>query len=121
MVRYLIVGGISAVVDLSFFAILNLHIKFGIISSSIISFLVAITVNYFLGIWIVFHKKSRFNAIEQFFLVFLVSGSGLFFNIIFIYIFMLWFDLNSLEAKFLAIFPCFLWNYLARRVYIYKK
>ena len=121
VVRYLLVGGAAAVTDISLFALFNIHFGLGITSASVLSFLFAVLVNYYLGVLITFESKVRFRRHEEFALVFLVSGSGLLLNIGCTYFFAQVTNFAPVIAKVVAALPTFVWNYLLRRNFIFKR
>lgn len=120
LLRYLIVGGCAAVIDISTFTFLAIYFQVNILVSSIISFIFAVTANYYLGIAIAFKSEIRFNRIEEFILVFLVSFSGLLINIASLYLILNFTSLGLFIAKASSAIPTFVWNFMLRRNYIFK-
>lgn len=121
VVRYLVVGGFAAIVDLSIFSYLNIYFGFDIFWASITSFIFAVIANYYMGILLAFDSKVRFKRHEEFMLVCLVSASGLIFNIGTTYLLFYFGGINAIIAKTVAAIPTFLWNYILRRNFIFKK
>lgn len=115
---YVIVGGSAAIVEWVTFFLFNLILNYN--WSTIISFILATTFNYFMGILLTFkdaeHKKSDFIA------VFIVSGIGLVLNILFMNLFIKVIHLDiEMLAKILSTGLVFIWNYISRRIFIYKE
>jgi putative flippase GtrA len=121
LVKYLVVGGTAAVTDISLFAFFTIYFGMGIATASVVSFLFAVVVNYYLGILIIFDSKVRFRRYEEFSLVFLVSASGLLLNIGCTYLFVHLTDFAPVIAKVLAALPTLGWNYTLRRNFIFKQ
>ena len=117
-ISYFFVGGMAAIVEWVTFYISNLFLNYTI--STIIAFVLATTANYFLGKVMTFknYKQEKKDVI----LVFVVSGIGLLFNVLLMRLFIevLHFKINIL-AKVLSTGIVFIWNYVSRRLFIYKK
>lgn len=117
-ISYFCVGGMAAIVEWFTFYISNLYLNY--ILSTTIAFLAATTANYFLGKKITFkeYKKPK----RDFLLVFLVSGIGLLFNILLMYLFI---EIIKMKIALLAKIICtgivFMWNYISRRIFVYKE
>ena len=115
---YFMVGGMAAIVEWVSFAIFNSFTGYTI--ATIIAFVLATTANYFLGKQMTFKnsKKSKNDVIA----VFAVSAMGLVLNIIFMKIFIEVVRIPiELVAKVLSTGLVFIWNYLSRRLFIYKE
>lgn len=116
-ISYFFVGGVSAIVEWTFFAIFNILLNY--VLSTIIAFMFSTTFNYFLGKYFTFkdYKQSKKDIIS----VFIVSGMGLLFNVLFMYIFI---DVIHLPyeiiSKILSTGLVFIWNYISRRLFIYN-
>ena len=117
-ISYFFVGGCAAIVEWVTFYLSNLVFNYTI--STIIAFILATTANYFLGKVMTFknYKEEKKDVIG----VFIVSGIGLLFNVLLFILFIevLHFKINIL-AKILATGIVFIWNYVSRRLFIYKK
>jgi putative flippase GtrA len=74
-----------------------------------------------MGILLAFDSKVRFKRYEEFMLVCLVSASGLIFNIGATYLLFYFGGISAVIAKTVAAIPTFLWNYILRRNFIFKK
>ena len=116
-ISYFFVGGFCAIVEWVTFYISNIF--FNYVISTIIAFIIATTVNYFLGVKYTFKDK---NNKKDFIKVFIVSGIGLLFNIIFMYIFVEIIKISlNIISKILSTGLVFIWNYISRRLFIYNK
>ena len=116
-ISYFIVGGCAAIVEWVTFFISNKFFNFNI--STIIAFLIATTFNYYFAKAFTFkndkHKKSDIIA------VFIVSAIGLALNILFMNILIKIIHLkNEMLAKIISTGLVFIWNYVSRRIFIYK-
>ena len=114
---YVIVGGSAAIVEWVTFYIAKKFFDFNI--ATVIAFILATTFNYFMGLVLTFknneHKKSDILA------VFIVSAIGLVLNILFMNLFINAFHMKlEMLAKIISTGLVFVWNYLSRRLFIYK-
>ena len=117
-ISYFFVGGLSAIVEWVAFGLFNIIFDYALATA--IAFFFSTTFNYFLGKKMTFkeYKKSKTDVLSVFF----VSGIGLFFNILLMYLFI---DICHFKyqmiAKIMATGIVFMWNYISRRLFIYKE
>ena len=117
-ISYFFVGGAAAIIEWISFYVVNIFFNYTV--ATIVAFLLATTFNYFLGKIMTFkdYKQSK----KDFIGVFVVSGIGLLLNLFFMFIFV---DIIKIQYeiidKILSTGFVFMWNYISRRVFIYKK
>lgn len=117
-ISYFFVGGMAAIVEWVSFAIFNN--LFGYMAATIIAFVLATTFNYFLGKKLTFKNYKHTN--KDILGVFIVSGIGLGLNILFMYIQIEFIHIPyEMIAKIIATGLVFIWNYISRRIFIYKE
>lgn len=121
LVRYFLVGSIAALTDLSLFFLGAQILGFPYLTVGACSFLIATYVNYILSIRLVFQSGIRFSKHHEILLVFLVSGIGLLIHQIALYTGIESFTLPLMVAKISATGIVFLWNFGARRYFIFPK
>lgn len=117
IISYFFVGGMSAVIEWIVFWIVNSFLDYNI--AVVISFLLATLFNYYLGKVLTFknNKHSKKDIIS----IYIVSGIGLIFNILLMNIFIqIMHFSNEIIAKILSTGLVFIWNYISRRIFIYK-
>lgn len=91
-----------------------------------LAFIVSTTVNWYLGRTFTF-KESKYqeNRGKEVFLVFLVSAIGLGLNLLLMLLFVSGLGLNTTflktAAKVLSTGIVFIWNFLSRKLWIYKQ
>ncbi len=120
LLRYFLVGGAAAAVDLGVFGAL-LHLSGGAwFGSAAASFVVATAVNYFLSITYVFRSGVRFGRRSEVALVFLVSVCGLVLNQSVMWLLIKVAVFNVWIAKILATASVFAWNFAARNFYVFR-
>lgn len=120
IVRYFFVGGISAIIDLSLFAIFAGYFKFPWAIVSVVAFIIATLVNYFLSIRFAFKSGSRYKKHHEILGVFMVSTLALLFNQMFLYLFIEKINLHLVISKCLTTGMLFLWNYFGRKKFVFN-
>ena len=122
---YFCVGGVAALVEWSVFSLLEYMLDLPYLLATFLAFLVSTTVNWILGRTFTF-KNSDFQKkkTKEALLVFAVSAVGLVFNLMLMVLFVDIVGMNSnflkTVAKILATGIVFIWNYLSRKLWIYK-
>ena len=119
IVRYFFVGGISAIIDISLFAIFAGYFKFPWAIVSVITFTIATLANYFLSIRIVFESESRYKKHHEILGVFIVSILALLLNQMFLYLFIEKINLHIVISKCITTGMLFLWNYYGRKKFVF--
>lgn len=125
-ISYFCVGGISAVVEWSTFFIFFNVCGFYYLLATFLAFIVATGTNYVLGALWTFkdNSKQRKKKLLEIFQVFFVSGIGLIFNLLLMYLLVDIMQFNStfqqMASKIVATGIVFLWNFGIRKFVIYK-
>lgn len=120
MVRYFLVGGIAAVVDISIFSIFAKVLGYNYIFIGAISFTVATFVNYILSIRFVFQSCVRYTKRSEVIVVYAVSAAGLLINLIVLYLCIGIFHVEKIISKVIATGIVFFWNYFIRKYYVFN-
>ncbi len=117
-ISYFFVGGVSAIVEWISFFLCNLSFNYNL--STIVAFILATTFNYILGRKFTF--KDSNNGHKDMLAVFGVSFIGLLLNILFMNILLKGLNISyEMVAKIISTGLVFMWNYLVRKIFIYKK
>lgn len=119
IILYLFVGGTAALVEWGLFYLFNAAVGINYLIATTGAYFLSTLYHYFLGNVLVFTSGARYGKAKELSLVFLVSGMGLLFNLILMYIFVGIFDLNGLVSKIAATCIVVVWNYLARKKWIF--
>ena len=122
---YFGVGGVSALVEWAVFSLLESGLGLPYLLATVLAFLVSTTVNWLLGRTFTFRQSAYTEKRgKEALLVFLVSGIGLLFNLLLMALFVEVFGLNThllkTVAKILSTGIVFLWNFCARKFWIYR-
>jgi putative flippase GtrA len=121
IVRYFFVGGTAAIVDWTIFAVGAQVGGLPWFPVALFSFVTATAVNYFLSIRYVFRSGVRFSRGHELAIVFLVSAFGLIVNQAILWVLIERAHWNMLLCKIDATGVVFVWNYSARRYFIFRR
>ena len=121
VVRYFVIGGISAVMDFALFAMLVKNFDVEWYYANVLSFTLINLVHYALSIRFVFESGARFAKLHEIVLTFLASVVGLLVNQLALYVLVSLLGLEVLISKIGAIGTTFFWNYLVRQNFIFRK
>ena len=121
MAGYFVVGGISAAVDISFFFVFAKLLGFNYLVVATIGFVIATLVNYALSIRFVFISGVRFRKHKEIALVYLVSAAGLAVNLFVLFVAASVAGLELMLSKVIATGTVFLWNFLTRNYFIFRR
>jgi putative flippase GtrA len=121
IIRYACVGGIAACVDIAFFALFAKHLGYPYLWVAAIGFLLATLVNYILSIFFVFADRRRHKRSTEIGLVYFVSLLGLGLHQLILFWSVEHAGAGLMISKFIATGTVFIWNYLARKYYIFAE
>ena len=119
IVRYFFAGGLAAAIDISLFAIFASYLKFPWAIISVITFIIATLVNYFLSIRFVFESGSKYKKYHEILGVFIISTLALLLNQILLYLFIEKLNVHLVTAKIITTAMLFLWNYFGRNKLVF--
>ena len=125
-ISYFFVGGVAAIVEWVMFFIFANVLQINYFVSTVIAFIFSTTANWILGRITTFKDNNTYKdkKAKEAFLVFSVSAIGLLFNLILMYLFVtvMGFDssLGKTLSKIAATGIVFIWNFLIRKLVIYK-
>ena len=116
--RYFLVGGASALIDFLIFCFFYSKLNNWFLSATL-SFFIATFVNYYLSINFVFISGRKFKRLREIYLVYLASFVGFILNQTILFFLIETFILNVYLSKIIASFLVFVWNFSARKFYIF--
>ena len=125
-ISYFFVGGVAAIVEWVMFFIFANVLQINYFVSTVIAFIFSTTANWILGRITTFKDNNTYKdkKAKEAFLVFVVSAIGLLFNLILMYLFVTVMGFNSSLGKTLSKIAAtgivFIWNFLIRKLVIYK-
>ena len=125
-ISYFFVGGVAAIVEWVMFFIFANVLQINYFVSTVIAFIFSTTANWILGRITTFKDNNTYKdkKAKEAFLVFIVSAIGLLVNVILMYLFVtvMGFDssLGKTLSKIAATGIVFIWNFLIRKLVIYR-
>ena len=128
LILYLFVGGTAALVEWALFYIFINYLLNGLglgmttltMLATALAFSLSTLYHYFLGNVLVFDSGSRYQRGTELSLVFVVSIIGLLFNLLLMYIFVSLLTWEPMLSKVLTSCIVVVWNYLARKKWIFR-
>jgi putative flippase GtrA len=121
-ISYFAVGGIAAIVEWVCFFVTNSILLINPFLSTFIAFIFSTFVNWILGRKMTFRTKSlNRKRINDMIAVYIVSAIGLLWNLMLMYILVYIMRVYPMLSKILATGIVFLWNFVIRRFFLYKK
>jgi putative flippase GtrA len=118
--KYFIVGGICTVLDFAILYILTEYLKVHYLTSSVISFMSTILLNYYLCTFWIFRFKIVNNKNLDLFYYIIITAIGLGINSVAIWYFTSFHGLHFMLSKLLATFFTFWWNFGARKYFLHS-
>ena len=115
----IIIGGIASFIDIVIFLFLFESLQIHYLLANLISFSIGLVTNYLLTIKWVFTQKSSKKRSYEFFQYFLVAIIGLLFAQLILWLCIDIFIINALISKIIATLIAFIWNFLARKYYVF--
>lgn len=120
IVKYFMVGGMAAIVDIAIFFIFAKVAGFNYLLVGAAGFTLATLVNYLLSVRFVFRSGVRFSRRQEVALVFAVSLVGLAINQLVLYVSIEHAHAEMMLSKVAATAMAFLWNFMARNNFVFK-
>lgn len=125
---YVVVGGAATAVEWGFFFFFTYPLNLNQNLSFTIAFIISTAVNMILGKAITFKDSvvinstgsKKLNLAKETFLIYLVAVIGYFFNLLLLNLFTHSFGINKMISKMIATGIVFFWNYIARKLGIYR-
>ena len=120
LLLYIIVGGIATAVEWCTFYVLNHFYGVQYILGTAIAFFFSTFVNWATGRILVF-KESHQSFWKEISKIYLTSIAGFIINIVIMYIAVDVLNIDIMLAKIIATSIAFFWNFLIRKLVIYKR
>ncbi|WP_207432128.1 GtrA family protein [Sabulibacter ruber] len=119
LVKFIIVGALCAGFDMFFFILLNEYFQINYLVANFISTFLAILLNYVLSKKWVF-KSGKYSARVELIAFVLFSVAGFFINQILIWLFVEKIFLDPKYGKLLAIILVAIFNFVTKKVFVFK-
>lgn len=121
VIKYFFVGGIAALSDLIIFYFFAKLLDFNYVLVTVVGFIVATFVNYILSIKFVFSSGARFMPKAEIFMIYAISSIGLLVHISVLYLAIDVLEFEKMISKLAAIISAFMFNFLLRKYYVFRK
>lgn len=114
--RYIIVGGLSAIVNIGALYVFTEYLHIYYIQSNIIGFVLGLITNYTLSRLFVFAKEDEMNKALEFIIYAIIGIIGLLLDSVFIWIFTNEMKIYYMLGKIISTAMVFIWNFFARKM-----
>ena len=114
-VRYTFVGGLAFIVDFGLLYVLTEYLNLYYVVSATLSFIAGLLVNYFISITWVFAKAGASKHLAS------IGIIGLLLNALILWFITESFDIYYMYSKLIAAVIVYLWNFLARKYFLFSK
>jgi len=118
--RYIFVGGVAFIVDFSSLFIFTDIFGVFYLISTVIAFILGLIANYALSISWVFNKRTLDNKLSEFTIFAFIGITGIFLNVLIIYVFTEYVGLFYLLSKIIAAALILFWNFSARKITLFR-
>ena len=118
--RYFFVAAGAFVMDYGFYFLLSYIFGVQYLIAAIAGFIEGTSANYLISKYMVFQGEPQSRSVEVF-LVFLISGIGLLWLELGLYLLTDIYGMHYLLSKLVMTAVVFLWNFFARKLFMYSK
>ena len=118
--RYFFVAAGAFVMDYGFYFLLSYIFGVQYLIAAIAGFIAGTSTNYLISKYMVFQGEPQSRSVEVF-LVFLISGIGLLWLELGLYLLTAIYGMHYLLSKLVMTAVVFLWNFFARKFFMYSK
>ena len=117
-VIYLFVGACATIVEWVVFYVLRHPIYIHYMLATTIAFILSTFANWLIGKWLLFRQKQ--NIWKELIKIYATSAAGLLMNLLIMWIAIDLIGIQDMIAKIIATGMVFFWNFLVRKLFIYK-
>ena len=122
LLLYLIVGGLATLVEWGAFFVLNTPLSLHYAAATALAFIASTFANWLLGRLILFRsaQKSKAATAKELLKIYAVSVAGFVMNLAIMFVAVEKCAISEMSAKILATGIVFAWNFLIRKLVIYR-
>jgi len=120
LLQYGFVGGIAALVEWTSYFLFDTVLHWQYMLATVLSFLIATFVNWVVGRGTMFRNAAKNGTAGEILGIYFVSGVGLLLNLFLMYVFVTKIGIPGVPAKIAATGLVFIWNFLSRKLFIYR-
>ena len=117
---YLLVGGIATVAEWSFFYLADDICGWHYLPATIAAYILSTFANWIAGRLILFKETGK-NILLEILSIYAASVLGLLLNLLIMWLAVDIFHVREMFAKIISTGLVFMWNFLVRKMFIYKK
>ncbi len=123
LIKFCMVGGVGTIINLVILFLLVEFLNVWYLFSAIFAFIIAVTNNFILNKFWTFESYSKKKSVltKQYTQFFIISLFALGVNLIFLYIFVEYFNLWYIFSQFLAILIALSINFIGNKIWIFRK
>ena len=118
---YLIVGGLATIVEWAGFWLFSEQLSIEYLLATALAFAISTFANWLFGRLLVFRGKQAQSLLREILSVYLASIVGLLLNLLIIFLLVQLLSVEKMYAKIAATVLVFAYNYLVRKLVIYRK
>ena len=118
---YLIVGGLATIVEWAGFWLFSEKLSIEYLLATALAFAISTFANWLFGRLLVFRGKQQQSFLREILSVYLASIVGLLLNLLIMFLLVQLLGVEKMIAKMAATVLVFTYNYLVRKLIIYRK
>ncbi len=118
--RYFLTGGVAFLIDFSVLYVLTEFYSIHYLISAALAFITSLIANYILSIKWVFNKRNLSSKFSEFSVFSFIGIIGLGLNEIVMWLFTEYLLFYYLISKFFSAFIVFIWNFSARKIFLFR-
>ena len=118
---YLIVGGLATIVEWAGFWLFSEKLSIEYLLATALAFAISTFANWLVGSLLVFRGKQQQSLLREILSVYLASIVGLLLNLLIMFLLVQLLGVEKMIAKMAATVLVFTYNYLVRKLIIYRK
>lgn len=118
---YLIVGGLATIVEWAGFWLFSEKLSIEYLLATALAFAISTFANWLFGSLLVFRGKQQQSLLREILSVYLASIVGLLLNLLIMFLLVQLLGVEKMIAKMAATVLVFTYNYLVRKLIIYRK
>ena len=120
LIRYIFVGGLAFLVDYGLLFLLTEAAGMHYLFSATLSFIAGLLTNYFISIRWIFRQSKLQSRLTELLIFSIIGIIGLGLNNLFLYALTEYLHLHYLLSKLITAAIVMLWNFLGRRIILFK-
>ena len=121
LLSYLVVGGIATVVEWIFLFVFSEWFQINYLAATAAAFAISTAANWIAGRLLTFRGVQKQSLLGELLKIYAVSIIGLLFNLALMYVFVELAGFKGMPSKMLATVIVFAWNFMIRKMWIYKE